>query len=121
VQPPRRLVARNVVCALLGALALVLEDSYHGPLAQQVHAYAGNVCVSFAMYFALLCATLTRRHARLLAAALTLAAVTAFELTDGFGLMANVYDPIDVAANGVGVGAAVLVDVLSERAMTRGA
>jgi hypothetical protein len=39
-----------------------------------------------------------------------LVAVQAFELLDGFGFMANVYDPIDLLANFAGVGFALLVD-----------
>jgi hypothetical protein len=45
-----------------------------------------------------------------------LLAVTAFELADGFGLMSNVYDPIDLAANAAGVALAWAVDSLGTRA-----
>jgi hypothetical protein len=49
-------------------------------------------------------------HTRLLAAAVALAAVELFEAADGFGLMANVYDPVDFAANAPGVALAVVID-----------
>jgi hypothetical protein len=47
--------------------------------------------------------------ARLGAAGTALAAllaVEAFEITDGFGVMSNTYDPLDLLANALGVAAA---------------
>lgn len=35
-----------------------------------------------------------------------------FEATNGFGVMTNVYDPFDFAANAVGVGLALGLDAL---------
>lgn len=114
------MASRNVFFALLGAAGLVLKSSYAGPLQQIVRSYGGNLSVSFALYFALVSATRRYRHPRIIAALITLAAVTSFELTDGFGIMANVYDAVDLLANGAGVGSAVLVDLLSDRLMSRG-
>ena len=37
---------------------------------------------------------------------------------NGFGVMANVYDPFDIAANAAGIGFAVLVDMISWRVLT---
>ena len=34
----------------------------------------------------------------------------AFELTDGFGWMANVWDPIDLVANALGIAVALVAD-----------
>ena len=76
---------RNVVLALLGAAILVLKLEYHGPGEAVVQAYAGNVAVSFALYFAAINATERFRRPRLLAALGVLVAVEAFELSDGFG------------------------------------
>jgi hypothetical protein len=39
-------------------------------------------------------------------------------VTNGFGVMANVYDPLDIAANAAGIGFAVLVDMVSWRVLT---
>jgi hypothetical protein len=47
----------------------------------------------------------------------TLVAVEAFELSDGFAVMANVVDPVDLVANAAGVALAVAVDLLSLRVM----
>jgi len=107
------LKVRNVVLALAGAAVLVLKGRYSGPLEELVHSYAGNVSVSFALYFAALSTTLALRRPRLVAALSSLAAVEAFEVTDGFGVMANVFDPFDLLANAVGVALAVAVDLLS--------
>jgi hypothetical protein len=114
---PLRMIGRNVTCALLGAAALVLKHSYAGVGERVVLAYAGNFVVSFALYFAFLGAMLRFRYPRLLAAAVVFAVVTAFEVTNGFGVMANVYDPFDIAANAAGIGFAVLVDMVSWRVL----
>jgi len=113
--PPPAIRARNAGLALLGAAVLVFKSAYSGPLEQIVHSYAGNVAVTFALYFAAVSATHRFRRPRLLAALSALAVVTSFEVADGFGLMANVYDPLDVLANGAGVAFAVAVDLLWSR------
>lgn len=103
---------RNVFFAVLGAIVLVLKPAYRGPFEDVVCSYLGNLSVSFALYFAAVNATIGFRRPRLAAAALTLIAVEAFELTDGFfGAMGNVFDPFDLLANAAGVGLAVAVDV----------
>ena len=106
---------RHVVLALVGVAGLVLKPLYHGPFADAVHAYGGNFAVSFALYFVAAIAVARVGLGRAAAAASTLAAVEAFELTDGFGVMTNVYDPGDLVANAVGVGCAVAVDLALSR------
>jgi hypothetical protein len=101
------------VLALTGAAVLVLGPAYHGPFDGSSQAYAGNVAVSFALYFSALNATSWYRRPRLLAASLTLLAVELFEATDGFGVMANTYDPADFVADAAGVGLAVIVDLVT--------
>jgi hypothetical protein len=115
---PLRMIGRNVTFALLGAAALVFKQSYTAVGEPFVHAYAGNFVVSFALYFAFLGAVLRFRYPRLLAALAVFAAVTAFEVTNGFGVMANVYDSVDIAANAAGIGFALLVDMVSWRVLT---
>jgi hypothetical protein len=109
---------RNVVLSVIGAAALVLKSSYAGPFHEIVHAYGGNFAVSFALYFAAVSATQRYRYSCLGAALIVLLAVTAFEVSDGFGFMANVYDPVDLLANAAGVGFAIVVDLLSARLMS---
>jgi len=115
---PLKMTGRHVTFALLGAAALVLKHSYAGVGERVVLAYAGNFVVSFALYFAFLGAMVRFRYPRLLAAVTVFAVVTAFEVTDGFGVMANVYDPVDIAVNAAGIGFAVLVDLVSWRVLT---
>lgn len=54
----RNLTIRNVVFAVLGALVLLLKAVYGGPFEEAVYSWAGNVAVSFALYFALLNTTM---------------------------------------------------------------
>ncbi|MDH3399998.1 MAG: hypothetical protein OEM03_03435 [Chromatiales bacterium] len=108
---------RNVFFALLGAAGLVFKPLYAGPFQEFVLSYGGNFSVSFALYFAAINASVNTAYPRFLAALLVLVAVQAFELLDGFGVMANVYDPLDLLANFAGVGFAVLVDLASLAAL----
>lgn len=108
---------RNVALAVLGATVLVFKRAYHGPLEEVFSAHAGNVAVSFSLYFAAINATSRYRRPRLIAAFLTLLAVEAFEATNGFGVMDNVYDPIDFLANAAGVVLAVIVDIATSRVL----
>jgi len=106
---------RRVAFVLLGVAAFVLKRSYGGPLAEVVHDWGGNFAVSFAVYFLSAIAAGRLGTGKLAAAAAALLAVDAFELTSGFGLMANVYDPVDLLANAVGIGVALLVDQVAWR------
>ena len=110
---------RGVPLAILGAVALVLKPAYHGPFGGLVLAYGGNCAVSFALYFAAMNTTSTYRSPRLVAASATLLAVEAFEITNGFGVMANVYNSVDLVANAAGVVFAVVVDVATSRLLLR--
>lgn len=117
--PAGSMRVRNTVLAVIGVVALLLKASYAGPFAEVVHSYAGNFVVSFALYFAAVSGTEPCRWPRAGAVAIVLLAVTLFEIADGFGFMANVYDPVDLLANAAGVGFALVVDVLSARIIGR--
>jgi hypothetical protein len=106
---------RNVLCVLLGAAALVLKSYYHGPLSQVLYSYGGNFAASFAVYFLAAIAASRLGRGRFVAAASALLVVEAFEVTNGFGVMSNVYDPVDLIANAAGVGVALAVDLASRR------
>jgi hypothetical protein len=107
--------ALHVLFVLGGAAGLLVAGRYSGPWAEAVHNWGGNVSVSFAVY--LLAARLTRqgRFGALRSAALALAAVELFEVLDGFGFMANVYDSWDLLANALGVALGAAVDAVSAR------
>jgi hypothetical protein len=102
--------ARNVLFVLLGVAALVLKGSLVESSAGGVHRWGGNLAASFACYFLASIPPIRTRHRKLVAAASALVAVEAFEATNGFGVMSNVYDPIDFAANALGVGLALMID-----------
>ncbi len=101
---------RNLVFILLGVAVLVFKRQYSGPFETAVHDYAGNVAVSFAVYFNALFVPVESKYKRFWAAGLALAVVELFEVFDGFGIMTNVYDSMDLVGNAVGVLLAFLVD-----------
>jgi hypothetical protein len=101
---------RAVGFILAGVALLVLKQLYHGPLAEPVHFYAGNLGVSFAVYFLVAVGGSRVPLPRWAIALIALLAVETFELTNGFGIMSNVYDPLDLVANALGIGVALLVD-----------
>ena len=104
--------ARNVFFVLLGVAALVLKKHYSGPFVEIIHSYGGNVSASFAVYFVIRILTSSLRYGRLVTAGIALLVVELFEATNGFGVMTNVYDPVDFVANVVGVGLALVLDAL---------
>lgn len=106
---------RDVCCVLLGAAMLVLKSHYSGPGEILVHSYAGNIGISFAVYYIALHLPMTVRRRRLAAAVMALAAVELFELFDGFGVMSNVFDPWDLPANLLGVAGGFALDTVLAR------
>lgn len=105
--------------ALLGTAGLVLKSTYRGPLEEVVYAHGGNFTVSFALYFVAVTAASRIGLGRLTAAAATLIAVEAFEITNGFGVMTNTYDPADFVANAAGIGVAVVIDLISSSVLAQ--
>lgn len=104
--------ARNVFFVLLGVAALVLKRHYSGPFVEIIHSYGGNVSASFAVYFVVRILTSGWRYGRLVTAGIALLVVELFEVTNGFGVMTNVYDSVDLVANAVGVVLALVLDTL---------
>ena len=102
----------NIVFIMLGVAVLLFKRYYAGPFAEVIDAYAANVAVSFAVYFNAALLPVNFRYKRLWLAGLALAAVELFEVSNGFGIMSNVYDSMDLVANGVGVLLALVVDSL---------
>ncbi len=106
---------------VLPAIALLLlKPQYTGPFRELVYSYAGNVTVSFALYFVVLKLCMSSpRFGRVIAAAVVLVCVESFELFDGFGIMSNTYDAFDLLANVVGVGLALSLDTMLGRKRQR--
>jgi hypothetical protein len=103
-------IARNLLFVFLGVVVFMLRRHYVGPADELVHAYAGNLSVSFALYFLFANFQVPLKHRRLLAAAIVLAVVELFEAFNGFGVMLNTYDPFDFLANAVGIAFAFSLD-----------
>jgi hypothetical protein len=110
--------ARSIAFILVGAGALMLKRHY--AVSEVVWNYSGNVAASFAVYFLMTLLPFPARFRAVLAAGLALLVVETFEATDGFGVMSNTYDPVDFAANVLGVGLAVAVDAATRRITRRG-
>ncbi len=114
-----RLHIRNVAMVLVGVAVLLIKSWFRESIGNLANAYLGNVSASFAVFFVIAIAATPKLH-RIWIAAIALAIVEAFELTDGFGVMTNVYDPFDYLANILGIALAFCVDlVLDHLTQTR--
>ena len=109
-----RIRDRNVLMVLVGVVCLLLKRWYAGFLGNVAISYAGNLSASFAVYFIIALAPIPR-PTRVTITVLALLVVEGFELTNGFGIMTNVYDPFDYLANAIGIGVAVVADAGSAR------
>jgi hypothetical protein len=109
-----------VLFVLPAVALLLLKRQYTGPFQELIHSYAGNVTVSFALYFVVLklCMSLPQ-FGRVIAAAVVLVCVESFEVFDGFAIMSNTYDAFDLLANVIGVGLALSLDTILARIGTK--
>lgn len=103
---------RNVLFILLGILVLLLKQIYNGPSLEIVKSYSGNLSISFSVYFLLSFSSDHWKQNKLITAIMSLIIVELFEITNGFGIMTNTYDTIDLFANLLGVILALAVDTL---------
>ena len=110
----RHLRARNVVLILVGAAGLLLKRWLAASMGDVAYSHVGNVFASFAAYF-IISIGASGRFSRFALALAALTLAEAFELTNGFGFMSNVYDPFDLLANAIGVGLALAVDLVLDR------
>jgi len=101
-----------LIFILLGVFVLLFKRYYTGPFAELINNHGSNFSVSFAIYFIARLGFSNLPHPKLLSIACSLLVVEIFELTNGFGVMSNVYDPWDYLANALGIGSAVLIDLL---------
>ena len=100
----------HILLILLGILGLILKKYYNGPYLEFVNSYFDNVSVSFAVYFLIGIIASEQKLNKLISAVISLTIVELFELTNGFGVMTNIFDPIDLLANLVGVGLAFALE-----------
>ncbi|HOX87803.1 MAG TPA: hypothetical protein PLY04_17610 [bacterium] len=115
---------RNVFFVFLGVIGLLLKRHYGGPCQEIIFSYGGNISASFATYFVVSNLRLQMKFRSLLTAAMALTIVELFEISNGFGLMTNTYDPFDLVANAAGILLAWMVGALTDgfikRRMNRG-
>ena len=109
-----QLQRRNILMVLAGVAVLLLKGWFSASLGELAYSYAGNLAISFAVYYLVSIASGSGLN-RAIVAVIALAVVEIFEWTDGFGFMANVVDPLDYLANALGVALAYCVDGLSAR------
>ena len=103
---------RNVLFVLLGVLLLLLKQIYNGPGQEILQSYSGNLSISFAVYFLISFSSDYWKQNKLISAIISLTIVELFEITNGFGIMTNTYDTIDLFVNLIGVILALVVDQL---------
>lgn len=108
-----RMKGRNVFFVLVGVAALLLKGHYSGPYQESVRSYGGNVAASFAVYFVVSHLRFHSKSRRWVTAGVALAVVELFEAGNGFGVMTNVYDRVDFAANAVGIALALAIDCVT--------
>lgn len=105
---------RNIVMILMGVSGLLLKRWVSSTISQIAYSYWGNITASFAVYFLVNNAAQNRVKGFIIGL-ISLAIVQSFELTNGFGVMTNVYDPFDYLANALGISLAYVVDAISTR------
>ena len=103
---------RNVLFILLGVSVLLLKQIYNGPGLEIVKSYSGNLSISFVVYFLISFSSDYWKQNKLITAIISLLIVELFEITNGFGIMTNTYDAIDLFVNLIGVILALVVDHL---------
>jgi hypothetical protein len=96
---------------LVGVIGLVTKPRWGGAIGDLIWSYWGNVSVSFSVFFIVGLIPQFRKLGGFTIAIIALVIVELFELTNGFGVMSNVYDPMDMLANVVGVGIALSADI----------
>jgi len=104
----------RIFIILGGVLLFIFKSRYVGPFQEVVWSYLGNIVISFVVYFIVSNLQISSRHRKYIFAILALMAVELFEVFNGFGLMQNVYDPVDLVANAVGVGVALGIDLVGK-------
>jgi hypothetical protein len=105
---------RNVLLVLVGVASLPVKERFADSVGELLYSYLGNLTVSFAFYFVVSIGAWSGLT-RVGIAAIALVVVEGFELTNGFGVMTNVYDPFDYLANALGVVLAYFIEVISAR------
>jgi hypothetical protein len=110
---------RNIIFILLGVLMLLIKPHYNGPFTDIVKSYLDNFSISFAVYFIVQFNDYLWKSNKLITAIAALAVVNLFELTNGFGVMTNVYDEMDLLANLLGILFALSIDLMIKNVLRK--
>jgi hypothetical protein len=110
---------RNVIFILLSVLLLLIKPLYNGPFPDILKSYLGNFSISFAVYFIISFYAKHWKMNKLLTALIALLIVELFEVLDGFGVMTNVYDEMDLLANLLGILFALAIDLMIKNVFTK--
>lgn len=103
---------RDLLMVLAGVACLLSKRWFAKSLGDLAFSYIGNLSASFAVYFIVSIAA-TPKLTRIMIAGIALLIVELFELTNGFWIMTNVYDPYDYLANALGISLAYCVEAAS--------
>ena len=106
---------QNVIFILIGVMLMLLKKNYDGPYQEIINSYLGNLSISFSMYFLISLNHTIWKSKKIITFLVSLAIVELFEITDGFGIMSNVYDSYDLIANLIGVSIALALDISIKR------
>jgi len=102
---------KNVIFILIGVMLMLLKKNYDGPYQEIINSYLGNLSISFSMYFLISLNQIIWKSKKIITFLVSLAIVELFEITDGFGIMSNVYDSYDLIANLIGISIALALDI----------
>ena len=106
---------QNVIFILIGVMLMLLKKNYDGPYQEIINSYLGNLSISFSMYFLISLNHTIWKSKKIITFLVSLAIVELFEITDGFGIMSNVYDSYDLIANLIGISIALALDISIKR------
>ena len=106
---------QNVIFILIGVMLMLLKKNYDGPYQEIINSYLGNLSISFSMYFLISLNHTIWKSKKIITFLVSLAIVELFEITDGFGIMSNVYDSYDLIANLIGISIALAFDISIKR------
>ena len=109
----------NLGVIFICVIVLLSKRYYTGPYLELVHSYLGNISISFAVYFILGFSSDRWKNNNFITAFIALLVVELFEITNGFGIMRNVFDYFDLIANILGVVLALTLNSLLDRLRTQ--
>ncbi len=110
---------RNVIFVLLGVLLLLIKPHYNGPFPDIVKSYLGNFSISFAVYYIISFYSGQWKMNKPLTALIALLIVELFEVLNGFGVMTNVYDEMDLIINLLGILFALSIDLMIKNVLQK--